>query len=211
VEAGYAKIKIIYYLILFGMFIFSLTLHEVAHAIAAYWMGDPTAKYERRITFNPLAHIDPFGTILLPLFLMLAGAPVVMGWAKPVPFNPLYFRNFKKGIMIVGLSGPLMNIIIAVVAGGLSLLLHGVTKELLIHLCILNVVLAVFNLVPVPPLDGSRIVTGFLPDRVIPEYLSIEPFGFIAIYILLYAGVLDYIITPVIKTVISLLTREPGV
>lgn len=199
--------KIVEYLLLFGMFIFSLTLHEMAHAVSAYWMGDPTAKYERRITLNPLVHIDPFGTILLPLILMFTGAPVVMGWAKPVPFNPSYFRNPKKGIMIVGASGPLMNIAIAVVAGALSILFnYPLIKFLLVHLCILNTALALFNLVPVPPLDGSRIVTGLLPNRVIPGYLSIEPFGFIAIYILLYAGVLDYIITPIIRMVLSLLT-----
>lgn len=187
--------------------VFSIVIHEIAHGYAAYRLGDPTARDAHRLTLNPLAHIDPMGSVLLPLFLVLTNSPVLFGWAKPVPFNPAYFRNVKKGTMIVGAAGPAANLVLALIAGTLFRILtpDGIIGLFLVHACIINVVLAVFNLVPIPPLDGSRIVVGFLPAHLAPKYLSIERYGFFIIIALLYLGVLDYVIWPIADALLQLL------
>ncbi|MEG1996853.1 MAG: site-2 protease family protein [Clostridiales bacterium] len=161
--------------------IVALTFHEYAHARVAYAFGDPTAKEAGRMNFNPFRHLDPIGTLLL----IFAG----FGWAKPVPINPWYFQgNRKKKIMAVSLAGPMMNIVEALVGAGLlSLILHFVTSysavwqyfvTLLSYFVMINVVLAVFNLIPIPPLDGSKILGGLLPDRHLNVILSLERYGF---------------------------------
>ena len=198
----------ILFVIRVAAFVFSVVLHEVAHGYAAYRLGDPTAHMSKRLTLNPLAHIDLFGSIILPLILMFT-SPVVLGWAKPVPFNPMYFRNPRKGIMIVGAAGPLANFAVAVVSG---LLFQVVTPFaplagwFLVYLCITNVVLGVFNLIPIPPLDGSRVMIGILPPRLLQGYLQLERYGFIIVFILLLpkVGVMDFLITPVVNLMLGL-------
>ena len=188
--------------------VLSIILHEVAHGYAAYRLGDPTARNARRLTLNPLAHIDPFGSIILPLFLVITGSPVLLGWAKPVPFNPGYFRDPKKGIMLVGAAGPATNLLLAAIAAALIRLMpflpYGVLFFLL-SLCIVNVVLALFNMIPIPPLDGSRVVTGFLPSHLVRQYLSIERYGFLIVFGLLYLGLFQSIILPIANTLLVLL------
>ena len=176
----------------------SIVFHEVAHGYAAYRLGDPTAKAANRLTLNPLAHIDLMGSILLPLILVMTHSPVLFGWAKPVPFNPGYFRNVKKGMMIVGAAGPAANLALAAIAAAVFRLFSpgGVIGLFLVHACIINVVLAVFNLIPIPPLDGSRIVIGFLPSDLARSYLRLERFGFFIIFGLLWLGALDRVIWP---------------
>jgi len=179
--------------------VFSVILHEVAHGYVAYRLGDPTARDAKRLTLNPLAHIDLMGSVLLPLFLIIVRSPVLLGWAKPVPFNPRYFRDVKKGVMLVGLAGPASNLVLAAAAGILFRLLsfQGIVGNFLLQVCIINVILALFNLIPIPPLDGSRVVIGFLPSEMISGYLKLERYGFLIIFGLLYLGVLDYVLAPI--------------
>jgi Zn-dependent protease len=179
--------------------VFSVILHEVAHGYVAFRLGDPTARDAKRLTLNPLAHIDLMGSVLLPLFLIIVRSPVLLGWAKPVPFDPRYFRDVKKGVMLVGLAGPASNLVLAAAAGIIIQILPsgGIVWYLLAQLCVINVMLALFNLIPIPPLDGSRVVIGFLPSEMISGYLKLERYGFLIIFGLLYLGVLEYILAPI--------------
>jgi len=185
------------------LFFLAIVVHEVAHGWIAYQRGDLTAKFAGRLTLNPLAHIDPFGTIILPLFLIISRAPFVFGWAKPVPVNFSSLKNPKKDIMLVGAAGPLANIIIAIVIGLLlkaniwSIGLSFILREF-VHL---NLILAVFNLIPIPPLDGSRIIIGLLPNYLAYQYIQLEKFGFLIIYLLVYLGIFHSIVWPIVKII----------
>lgn len=189
-----------------AVFVFSIMFHEVAHGYIAWRLGDPTAEQQRRLTFNPVHHIDPFGSIILPLILAWSGSPVVLGWAKPVPFNPLYFRNPKRGVMLVGLAGPASNLFLALAVGIAYRILSptGAIAEFLVLMCLINVVLAVFNLTPVPPLDGSRVVLGLLPPRLAEAYIRIEPYGFLIIFGLLYLGLFNLVLLPIAGALLRL-------
>jgi len=185
--------------------LFSIVVHEVAHGKAALWRGDSTARDSGRLTLNPLPHIDIFGTILVPLFLILANTGFVFGWAKPVPINPWQFKDVKKDMAITGAAGPASNILLAVIAGifyrifSAALGSNHILPQVLDYAVIINLVLAVFNMIPIPPLDGSRIVMGFLPDDLAIQYTKIERFGFIIIFGLLYLGVFGYILWPIVR------------
>jgi len=170
-------------------FLIALVIHEYAHGYAAYKLGDNTAKFMGRLTFNPLAHIDLFGTIILPLALIITRAPFVVGWAKPVPVNFLNLRNPRKHMMLVGLAGPLANFLLA---GFLYLVLYtGVISSLglirfIFNVFLINIVLGAFNLIPVPPLDGSRILLGMLPEKLALKYAAIpQGVGMIILLIIL--------------------------
>lgn len=176
--------KVYYLLAVFGAIVVSMTLHEAMHAFAGYWLGDDTARAEGRLTLNPIAHIDPVTTIMLPLFLAILGLPP-FGAAKPVPFNPHRVRFGDYGAAIVGAVGPLTNLLLAMIA---SLAIHATTginsallADILVTFAIVNVSFFVFNLIPFPPLDGSRIVYAFAPDAVRSFMESIEAMGFMAV------------------------------
>ena len=191
--------KIVVILIQLLALFMAIVPHEVAHGYVAWKLGDPTARRANRLTLNPLAHIDLFGTIILPAMLMYMGSPL-FGWAKPVPFNPWYFRDPRRGIMLVGAAGPITNFAMAILSALLFRLLgpvSGLFALFLAYLCITNIVLGVFNLIPIPPLDGSRVVMGLLPEDMVGPYQRLEPFGFIIIIGLLWLGVLDRVISPV--------------
>jgi Zn-dependent protease len=185
--------------------LFSITIHEVSHGWAAYRMGDPTAKMMGRLTLNPLKHLDLFGSFILPLSILVLfrGKVPPIGWAKPVPVNFSLLRNQRLGFISVGLAGPLSNILLATFAG-LAARVLPMTKgtELLLQVFVMNMFLALFNLVPIPPLDGSRILFGFL-SRKNQIFLSrLEPYGMIIIIFLIASGSFSDIFYKAIFTVI---------
>lgn len=174
--------------------ILSITSHEAAHGYVANWLGDPTAKLQGRLTLNPIPHIDPIFTILLPLFLIIAGSGLIFGGAKPVPVNISRLRNPRRDWALVGAAGPAMNLIIAIVLTGLfAAAMHlGLAREYanlfeILGLGIfLNVLLAVFNLIPIPPLDGSRVLQYFLSSSALGVYRQMESYGLLVIVALLF-------------------------
>lgn len=168
--------------------IFSVVVHEVAHGYAAYFLGDPTAKYAGRLTLNPLRHLELFGSFLVPLLTYLSPGGVIFGWAKPVPFNPHNLKN-KYGKVIVALAGPLSNLLIAfVVALGIRLggVSWGSTLTFLVLITFVNLTLATFNMIPIPPLDGFKVLEGLLPLRLRFVSQFIEQNTFLIIIILIF-------------------------
>ena len=202
------------YILQVVVLLFSVIVHEVAHGYVAYRRGDDTAKILGRLTLNPVPHIDLFGSIVLPLMLLLVNAPV-FGWAKPVPINPLKLNNPKKDMIWVSLAGCAANFALAVIAGiGMFLIKNFVTAEtsvfvsvyyILNIMLVINVILPLFNLIPVPPLDGSRVVFLLLPKDAAAKYARIEPYGFIIIFALLATGILWKIIAPIAYLLINIL------
>jgi Zn-dependent protease len=164
----------------------AITFHEAAHAYAAWKLGDETAFRLGRVTFNPLKHIDPFGTILLPAVLFLTNAPFLFGWAKPVPVAFRNLRHPRRDMAIVAVAGPLINVVLATASASLIHLVRLVPEEAapwllqtLYQSILLNLVLAIFNMIPVPPLDGSRILLSLLPGPLAKPYAKLERFGFL--------------------------------
>ncbi|MGA3085535.1 MAG: site-2 protease family protein [Thermodesulfobacteriota bacterium] len=194
-------------------------LHEVAHGWVAGKFGDPTARLSGRLTLNPIAHIDPFGSILIPGILILSHAPFLFGYAKPVPVNFNNLRNPKKDMVWVALAGPATNLLLALGCSALlrilmiaspflespflSLVLQPLAKMIYLGV-IINVALAVFNLIPIPPLDGGRIMVGILPLQAAINYSKVEPYGFFILIGLLLTHILDWFISPIMVFFIQL-------
>ncbi len=165
-------------------------LHEAGHAYCANYLGDPTAKHRGRLTLNPIKHLDPFGSVILPLMLILAQAPFLFAAAKPVPVNPGNFRRPQTDFAIVALAGPMVNILLALLAAVAYGLVDPATAlgTFLNVFIIVNAVLAIFNLLPIPPLDGSKIVAGFLPRKLAKRLLALDRAGFLILIALLVLG-----------------------
>jgi Zn-dependent protease len=183
--------------------LFSVIVHEVAHGYVALLNGDPTARMLGRITLNPVPHIDPIGTILVPLLLLISHAGILFGWARPVPVNPLNYRNYRWGEVTVSAAGALSNLALAVIfAALLRLGFNNVGLMKLAYFGVsINIFLALFNLIPIPPLDGSHIVAILLPRDLARVYGYLQPVGFILILILFYTGILWAIIMPFYRAI----------
>lgn len=220
-------------LFLILVLIMSAIFHEYAHGYAAYRLGDDTAKNAGRLTLNPLAHLDPIGSVLLPLLLVLSRAGFIIGWAKPVPYNPYNLRDPKYGDLKVALAGPGTNLVLALFFGlvarfspldfitkkelilaflsqdntSLLALLHGSFFSSIFILasiiCFINLLLMLFNLIPIPPLDGSKVLLTILPYRWHQGYYRLEPYGMFIIIFLLWFGFFNLILSTVLLTLFS--------
>lgn len=189
-------------LTLFAVLLLSLSIHEAAHAWAADKLGDPTARLLGRLTINPVAHIDPIGTLLLPGIAILTGLPII-GWAKPVPVSFQNLRHPRRDFMYIAAAGPISNLLQALlVAGAAHLMFPGGLEQgfagiLILQATFLNILLALFNLIPVPPLDGGNVLGGLLPEQVATAYdRVIRPWGFLILYAILLSGLFARFIVP---------------
>jgi Zn-dependent protease len=214
--------SLIQFILMILPLIWAVTVHEVAHGYVALKMGDHTARLAGRLTLNPIKHLDLFGSLLLPLILKLSGSPIVFGYAKPVPVNVHHFRDYRKGTLWVSAAGVLANMVLAVISAVLFQmlasteaswtqsqygLLPGFLVQLLAYSVIINCILALFNLIPIPPLDGSRILAMLLPAPLRMHFARLERFGMIIILVLLITGPLGWMMSFLLKPVLDFLLR----
>lgn len=187
--------------------LFSLTVHEMAHAWVADRLGDPTARQLGRVSLNPIVHVDPIGTLVFPLVGALSGFPVI-GWARPVPVNVARLRHHRRDYVLVAAAGPASNLVLAAIAG-LALQMMPVSPQyvgqldvsapiaiLTMRMVEINVLLALFNILPIPPLDGGNVLSGLLPVRMARAFNGIRPYGFLLLYVLMFTGTLGRLIGP---------------
>jgi Zn-dependent protease len=181
-----------------GVLIASLSFHEAAHAWTADRLGDPTARLLGRLSLNPAVHVDPIGTLLFPLIAISTGVPLI-GWAKPVPVNTRHLRSPKRDFAIIAAAGPVSNLVLAVVAALVLSVVppEGLLGNALVFFVLLNVLLAVLNMVPVPPLDGGNVLMGVLPHEAAQVIERLRPYGFLLLYVLMLTGFLTWITRPV--------------
>jgi Zn-dependent protease len=215
--SNFSLTHLIQFILLILPLILAVTLHEVAHGYAALKMGDHTARLAGRLTLNPIKHLDLFGSFLLPLVLKLSGSPFIFGYAKPVPVNYHNFREYRKGTLWVSAAGVLANIILALISAALFQMLESTEAswtqsqyalpfvfllQLLYYSVIINCILALFNLIPIPPLDGSRILAMLLPAPLRVHFARLERFGMIIILVLLMTGplwrLMDFFLKPML-------------
>lgn len=192
------------FLLLFPLFMLAVTVHEFSHGLAALYFGDSTARQAGRLTLNPLKHIDPVGTLLVPVLLRLLHSPLIFGWAKPVPINVMNLRHPRRDILWVGAAGPAANFLLAAVVAVLLKFSGGLVPALVTELArtliLINLVLGTFNLLPIPPLDGSRILMGILPARFSWLLAVLERWGILLVLLMLYLGLDNRVLQPVVTT-----------
>ena len=187
--------------------LFAITLHEAAHGWVASKLGDHTARMMGRVTLDPTKHIDPIGTIAIPLVLLLSSSGFIFGWAKPVPINFNALRNGKNGMIWVALAGPGANIVMAICWLFVMIIAIKMNITVLIEMgrvgILVNCVLAVFNLLPIPPLDGSRVISALLPNRLAYQYNQLEQYGLYILLGLMFLGGFNYLVRPWVELILS--------
>ena len=187
--------------------LFAITLHEAAHGWVASKLGDHTARMMGRVTLDPTRHIDPIGTIAIPLVLLLSSSGFIFGWAKPVPINFNALRNGKNGMIWVALAGPGANIVMAICWLFVMIIAIKMNITVLIEMgrvgILVNCVLAVFNLLPIPPLDGSRVISALLPNRLAYQYNQLEQYGLYILLGLMFLGGFNYLVRPWVELILS--------
>jgi Zn-dependent protease len=208
--------------ILFGCLVVAVILHEISHGVAALWCGDDTAKRAGRLTLNPVPHVDPFGSIVLPALGALSGLPVI-GYAKPVPVDPARLRRPRRDMVLVSLAGPFTNFVLmsgaALVArwmysegrgigGALDSSTGDVLLEIVFYFALVNLLLGLFNLLPIPPLDGSALIERLLPERWLPHWYRFRPYGLALLFVLVFfTGVISAIISPFYDSLYDFVVR----
>ena len=187
------NVVVVQFLIISPLLLVSLVLHELAHGWVAWKLGDPTAKAHGRLTLNPVKHLDTWGTVMLAVTFLGSGGRFFFGWAKPVPISPWHFKDPQRGMMLVGAAGPITNYLLAVVAAGLIWLTYTWSpwlEQTLSILFALNVILGTINLIPIPPLDGSRVLGGFLPREAYARWVTYDRYGnyvFLGLFVVMVA------------------------
>jgi len=199
--------SILIFLVVIG---FVISLHEAAHAFAANRLGDPTARLLGRMSLNPAAHIDPVGTVLVPLVLLIlsirTGSFFLFGWAKPTPINPFNFQHPRRDTAIVAFAGPASNFSLAILLSLIFRLIpSSLVSSILLTVIVLNLILGIFNLIPIPPLDGSKILAGFLPKEAAASFSALESYGPVLLLVLIF--ILLPILSPTISTILSFFLR----
>jgi Zn-dependent protease len=189
-------------------FLLALVVHEFAHAWMATRFGDKTSEWSGRLTLNPIAHMDPFGTVVFPLMSILLGSPIFFGWAKPVPINPNQFSNYRKGLFWVSFAGPLSNILLGFLTAFAYVAFFAYMPKdsgyyeagtmMLQSLIVLNFSLAIFNLIPIPPLDGSNIVLSFLDYNASRKFMAIQQYSFMILLFLMFSGAFNLLRFPIV-------------
>ncbi|MBL7995737.1 site-2 protease family protein [bacterium] len=211
-------------LVFLPVLIFAVVIHECAHGLVAKWCGDDTADREGRITLNPIKHTDLWGTIIIPVLLALSGSGLMFGWAKPVPVNPNNFRNYRRDDIYVSMAGPASNFILALISAFLIVILSlafpsfftdtltnrpndTFLLKLLWNSIFINIILAVFNLIPIPPLDGSHVIASFLPPNLADQYRSLGFTGMFILVALMATGIIGRVITPILDFLLILIAE----
>jgi Zn-dependent protease len=212
---------LLFFLIYITVLLIAITIHELSHGLMADYLGDPTPRIMKRLSINPLVHLDPLG-LFLPILLILSGSPLIFGWGKPMPFDPFNLKNPRRDEALIALAGPMSNFILAIICSLLIKLFIFFNQEILINIGIfffvpllnLNLILGLFNLLPIYPLDGYKVITGILPENKALEWLELKKYGWIFLLMLIFPfggqSVVGLILSPIFTFLQNLLLPSFG-